>query len=366
LVALGLATLLIGHPLDPLGRRSLSHLLQATPLQALRVLAGLAFDPAGGLLWAAPLALAALAGLGLLWRRGGPGERAMVVGGVLMVAALLHLVEWRGGDSPPARYLVPLLPLAALAGAMLLVRPLRWRGALAALIPPTLVVSWVAATRPFLLINTGDGSFWLATALARRFETDTSHLFPSLLRLTGSTWAVPAVILAVASCLVILTASRPRLAREIRSLAVAIWLGAAAALLLTAAMRPSTIVELEDPQVRHEGGVLHPPPGTWSRFLVPNGWRLGSGDTVQVPLRLPAAASVRLLGWLDGPARAGAIIEVAWDGRAAGSLPVSGSEAGALALPPPPASGRHTLRLSLHCAAGGSAVLDRVVVEVGR
>ena len=105
-----------------------------SPRRALTVLGGLIFDPAGGLAFAAPLLLLALAGAVTLWRRGGNGERALLVGGVATVLALLHSHEWYGGGCPPGRYLVPLLPVFALAGAMLLANG-------SALAPPRLGVA---------------------------------------------------------------------------------------------------------------------------------------------------------------------------------------------------------------------------------
>ena len=122
--ALAVEALFLGHPL---GVRRLPDIVPRDLLQPLTALGGLAFDPAGGLAFAAPLALLALAGVPRVWRHGGWGERALVVGGALTVAALLHSREWYGGGSPPARYLVPLLPLVALAGAMLLRSAPRWR-----------------------------------------------------------------------------------------------------------------------------------------------------------------------------------------------------------------------------------------------
>ena len=91
--------------------------------------------------------------------------------------------------------------------------------------------------------------------------------------------------------------------------------------------------------------------------------RVGDRDAVVVPLRLPESARVTLRGWLDGPARTAATLEVSWDGRPALDVRVSGASRGALILPAPHEAGRHTLRLALRAPSGGTAVLDRVVVE---
>ena len=67
-----------------------------------------------------------------------PGERMLLLGCGLTVGALLHSLEWYGGGSPPARYLVPMLPAVALAGGMLLREPRRWRRAAEVLLLPSL------------------------------------------------------------------------------------------------------------------------------------------------------------------------------------------------------------------------------------
>ncbi len=122
---LAVGWLTMGHPFGPY--RRFRHLIPADPALAARVVGGLVFDAAGGLAFTAPLLIAALAGVVMLWRRGGPGERAMLVGCGLTLAALLHSTEWYGGGAPPARYLVPMLPAFALAGGLVLASPLRWR-----------------------------------------------------------------------------------------------------------------------------------------------------------------------------------------------------------------------------------------------
>jgi len=81
------------------------------------VVGGLLFDPAGGLAFAAPFAVDRPRRAPALWRRGGPGERALLAGGAAnrpRPASLARVVRRRRA---PARYLVPLLPAFALAGA---------------------------------------------------------------------------------------------------------------------------------------------------------------------------------------------------------------------------------------------------------
>ena len=163
--------------------------------------------------------LASLAGFALLWRRGGAGERWLLVGCGLTVVALLHSTEWYGGGAPPARYLVPMLPAFALAGGLLAARPKRWRRLLMVLLPPSVVAWWVLVTRPHLSINPGDGGYWLADALSRRFAADGRSLFPSFLVVDPATFVVPTVILAATLILVWAArrSPRPRSARSLQS-----------------------------------------------------------------------------------------------------------------------------------------------------
>jgi hypothetical protein len=358
--ALAVEALFLGHPL---GVRRLPDIVPRDLLQPLTTLGGLAFDPAGGLAFAAPLALLALAGVPRVWRYGGSGERALVVGGALTLAALLHSREWYGGGSPPARYLVPLLPLAALAGAMLLRSAPRWRGLAWILVPPSLLVWWTLVTRPHFSVNPGDGGWWLADSLARRFAADARHLLPSFLRPSPATVVIPVLLLASAATIVLLSAKTPRLGRTFARISVTLSLVIASAFLLVLTQRTDRMVDLEDPQVEWIGGRPEPPAGTFSRYSRPNGWRIADGEGVVVPLNLPPRARLRLTGWLDGPAREGATLLVSWDGGARDRLLVSSPVPGSVTLPHPPGPGRHALRITLEAPPGGEAVLDRLVVE---
>jgi hypothetical protein len=357
------ATVVVSDPLDPLGRRRFVALVPHDAHQAVISAGGLLFDAAAGMTFAAPLLVLGIAGgTAALWRRGGPAERALLLGAVATFVPLLANPEWRAGDSPPFRYLVPLWPWFALAAATAFATPHPRRRLAWLLAPPTLLVSWVAATRPHLLVNAGDGGWWLADVLARRFQVDARHLFPSFLRPSPAVVVVPLVLVAVVAALVVAARRWPVLARGWARQAVALWLLAAAGLLVALHGRTDRVVEVEDPQVSRLGGVLEPPEGTFSRFRRPNGWRLAGGDAVEVPLRLPAGAAPRLEGWLDGAAARGATLEVSWDDRPAVAVPVAGSGRSGLTLPAPPGDGRHRLRLRLAAPAGGTAVLDRLVV----
>lgn len=348
---------------QPLGYRHLSTLVPKSPGLAARVVGGLAFDPAGGLAFSAPLLLLALGGSAALWRRGGNGERALLLGGAATVLALLHSFEWYGGGSPPGRYLVPLLPGFAFAGAMLLARPVRWRPLAWLLVPGSVLVWWVLLTRPQFSVNPGDGGWWLADAFARRFSADARHLVPSFLRPSAATVVVPILILLAGAAALVASSRVPRAGRALARGAVVAALLVASGFVLLLTQRPDRVVELEDPQVARLGGSPEPPPGTFSRFRHPRGWRVGGGEGVVVPLHLPAGARLRLEGWLESGAQSGSQLLFAWDGGAATAVKVSGEGKGSIAVPGAPGAGRHRLRIVLDAPPGGEAVLGRIVVE---
>ncbi len=359
-----LGFLTMGHPFGIY--RRFHHLLPSDPAQALRVVGGLVFDPAGGLLFAAPLWLVALAGVIALWRRGGPGERMLLLGCGLTVGALLHSLEWYGGGSPPARYLVPMLPAAALAGGMLLREPRPWRRAAEVLLLPSLAVWWVLVTRPHLSINPGDGGWWATDALARSYLVDTAWLVPSFLVPRTATWVVPLLALVAVALVWAATRWRPRLARRTAAAGTALWLLGAAGLVAAIELRTDRVVEAESPQVRRAGGEPHPAEGTFSRFTHRRGWMLRDDQSVTVPLNLRAGTEVWLEGWLLGTAQRGAEVELQWDGEDPIRLRVQGDAAdGRLQVPGAPGRGRHLLRITMRTQPHGAVVLDRVVVEGG-
>jgi hypothetical protein len=361
---LGIGWLTMGHPFGPY--RRLHHLIPDDPGLAVRVLGGLAFDAAGGLAFTAPLLLAALAGVVALWRRGGPGERALLVGSCLTLAALLHSSEWYGGGAPPARYLVPMLPAFALAGTMLLIRPLPWRRLAVMLLPPSVCAWWVLITRPHFSVNPGDGGYWLADALSRRFTADARALFPSFLVQSTATWAVPLVMVVIVLLVVWLATRSAAAAACMRRSWIAIWLVAAAGLVLTLGLRFDSVVEVEAPQVRKGGGSPMPPVGTVSRFSHRRGWRLDPGDRVSVPFHLRSGAEVVLEGWLMGTARQQGWLEVRWDEGEPAVIPWRGEGATErVLLPPPPGPGHHRLDIALRCPPYGAVALDRLVVSSG-
>jgi hypothetical protein len=363
-LGLGVGWLTMGHPFG--AYRRLGHLVPDDPVVPLRVVGGLLFDVAGGLAFSAPLLLVAVAFLPLLWRRGTAGERAVVVGGALTVVALLHSLEWYGGGSPPARYLVPLLPAFALTWGLLLRTPRRSRRLGELLVAPSVFVWWVLITRPHFSVNPGDGGWWLSDSLARRFAADTQQFFPSMLVPNTATLWLPPVAVGIALIAVWLCRRYSGAAWTLARTGVALWLVACAALAAAVTLRYDRTVEVEAPQVRRHGGRPVPPAGTFSLFTYRRGWQLADGDSVTVPLHLPAHATIWLEGWLQGTAQRGAELTVRWNDGAALVLPVAGSAREArLRLPETPPRGRHRLSLQVTAPSGGAAVLDRVIVERG-
>lgn len=128
--------------------------------------AGLFLDQQWGLLPYAPLYLLPAAGFPALIvqrRRDAFGLLLVTAPYVLLIAAYLH---WWGEWGPPARYLTPIVPLAALPLAA--ARPAtRWQcGRVAALALPSLAIGALFVLWPETMYNhpTGEGHLWLRLA----------------------------------------------------------------------------------------------------------------------------------------------------------------------------------------------------------
>lgn len=179
----------------------------------LRALAGLLLDRSYGLLWHAPLFLVALAGLPAAWRR------RLWPHALLAVAVLVPVLWWRmwwGGQCPPARFLVALVPLLAV-GAGLRADPAsplrgvaRWRFLLAAL---GFAVVVFAAARPgeLLLLNRGDRPTRLWAALSA--DTDVGRYLPSLVTASADEDRVAVVWVVALTVLLALDAAARRAPR---------------------------------------------------------------------------------------------------------------------------------------------------------
>jgi hypothetical protein len=245
-----------------------------------------------------------------------------------------------------------------------LASPLRWRRLLPVLLPPSIVAWWVLVTRPHMSVNPGDGGYWLADAVSRRFAADGHSFFPSFLVVDTATLLVPLCMLVMVMLTLWVAKRRAGAGAFLARALIGVWLVAAAALVLSLGLRPDRVVEAEAPQVRKSGGSPVPRAGTPARYSHRRGWRLDDGNHVTVPLNLRKDADVVLEGWLLGTARQGAQIEIRWDEKEPLLVPWSGEGATeSLRLPPSPGDGRHRLSIILHCPPQGAAVLDRLVVE---
>jgi hypothetical protein len=354
----------LGHPFGQF--RRVQHLIPVDVRQPLVTLGGLLFDPAGGLMYSAPLIVIALAGLVLLWRLGGDGERGALVGLALSVFFLLPSIEWYGGGAFPARYLAPFLPLFALALMLLLDRRSSARRLVVVALPLGWLVWWVLVTRPQHSVNPGNGGWWLADAISRRFHVDGRALFPSFLVFRPATYGVVVAIIVLGCVVAIVARLAPTGgARTLRGLArnaVTAWLVIGSLGLAYAVVRTDSVVEIESPQVRHEGGRPEPAAGTWSMFRYPNGWWLRSGDGIRVPLHLGAASRIAVEGWFEGAPGEGFTLRARWDASAR-EQQVLGTVGRGRVWVDAPGPGRHSLHLTLVAPGGGEAMLDRLVVE---
>jgi len=103
---------------------------RSSPVAAL---VGLLLDRSFGLLPHAPVFLVALAGLGPLARRWRDAWPCLLVGAAVLAPVLTWRMWW-GGQCPPGRFLVPLVPFLAAALAVRIAEPwpgiARWRSAL--------------------------------------------------------------------------------------------------------------------------------------------------------------------------------------------------------------------------------------------
>jgi hypothetical protein len=146
----------------------------------LRALAGLLLDRSFGLLWHAPVYLLAVAAVPAAARRRA-WPHALVAAAILLPVAGWRM--WWGGQSPPARFLVPLVPIAAAWAALRAdgVGLSRWRWALAA-VGIALTLFAVRAPGDLLLLNRGDRATRLWSALSG--ATDAGSYLPSLVAAT--------------------------------------------------------------------------------------------------------------------------------------------------------------------------------------
>ena len=188
-----------------------------------RALVGLAIDRSFGLLPYAPLFLIAVAGLGRLVRL--RAWEALLVG----AAVVLPILPWRmwwGGQCPPARFLVPLVPVLALALAARVAHSriglARWRWPLA-LLGVAATIGMTVRPAALLLLNRGDRPTRLWAALSG--ERPIATYLPSLVSATSDEWRVAFVwltALAVVLSLDVAARRQERIDRLFRGLGLPI------------------------------------------------------------------------------------------------------------------------------------------------
>jgi hypothetical protein len=179
-----------------------------------RAVAGLWLDRSFGLLPYAPVFLVALAGLGALARR-----RAWewLLAGAAVVAPVLPWRMWWGGQCPPARFLVPIIPLLALALAARVAASrtglARWRWPLLVLGIATTIAMTVRPAALFLLSRGDRPTRWWAALSGQR---PVATYLPSLVAGSADELRVAFVWLAAIALLLVLDAAARRHARADR------------------------------------------------------------------------------------------------------------------------------------------------------
>jgi hypothetical protein len=171
--------------------------ITASPRAAL---VGLVLDRSFGLLPHAPVFLLAVVGVPTLMRRGAPRASSALV--LLVLAVLLPAVGWRmwwGGQCPPARFLVPAVPmLAALVGAACAGE----RRGLLRIATALTLAGWAIAAftvvRPEdrLLLNRADRPTRLWAALAGEGGVDLGRYLPSMVAASPEEWRIATLWMA--------------------------------------------------------------------------------------------------------------------------------------------------------------------------
>ena len=189
-----------------------------------RSLAGLLLDRSFGLLPAAPVFLLALAGLPPVLQRRDAWPHALLA--LAILAPLLSWRMWWGGQCPPARFLVPMLPFL---GAALALRLTRSRAGLWRWLPGLgltgAILAGLAVADPSarLLLNRGNRPTRLWAALSDGAAV--GDYLPTLTHASERDTRLALVWIGALGLLIVLdrlAASRPRIDRLFSSFALAV------------------------------------------------------------------------------------------------------------------------------------------------
>jgi len=256
---------------------------------------GLFWDSAFGLFAFSPLWLLAVPAVVLGAARRSPATAHLAAVALPYVLLIGPRAEWYGGWSPPFRYGVALLPLAAVALVPLLGERRRpgARLVLGALGAATVALGLVWLAVPGASYDLADGRTRLLDALSADLAADAARLFPSYLRPRLASWLWPPATAALATLAWWLPRRRRPAGGGALAAGVAVFLAAAAAVPALASLLPTRVVEAEDPWLAHRGGHVHPETWTIVRSHYRGGWVIRPGESVEVPL-VPAGTRARL------------------------------------------------------------------------
>jgi hypothetical protein len=166
--------------------------------QALSGAPGLLLDRQFGLLPYGPLYVLALAGAALLPRVVGRAPAALVLLPAAAYAAFIACFSyWYGAFSPPARMLVPVVPLLAAPLAAGLAAAPSWRWPYAVLAALTVAQARLLLEAPRLRFNQPDGQSAVLEHLSRLWGLDVTQWLPSFV-----TPSAGAYVWAAVACLV--------------------------------------------------------------------------------------------------------------------------------------------------------------------
>ncbi|HEY3570983.1 MAG TPA: hypothetical protein VGP73_23835, partial [Thermoanaerobaculia bacterium] len=264
------------------------------PASYFKGFSGLFFDAAFGLFGCAPVWLILLPAVILLLARRSTLLFHLAVLILPYLVIVVPRVEWYGGWSPPFRYALIILPLLAVGLVPLLAGARERAGAQALLgglgaITLVLTLIWLAV--PGWTYNFADGRTYALDALSGRLGLDVARFFPSSIRPRAATWVWPVVAFPLVS-LLWWAPGRRRMAGP-ALIGIALTLGAAALLPAAAARIPTSVIELEDPQVHKSGGHLDPDRWVIERARYRCGWVLRVGEHLEAPVE-PGGKRVRL------------------------------------------------------------------------